>query len=89
MSGKSILEKRPTVSVDWMLGDATAGLVEEMPKEYLATSASPVTVDDDKLEIDSNLLEVRKVYTFEFLDSQMVLWKQPNGDIDLYELIER
>jgi hypothetical protein len=89
MSGISILEKRPTASVDWMLGDTTDMLVEEMTKEYLATSASPVTVDDDGFEIDSNLLEVGKVYTFEFLDSQMVLWKQPNGDIDLYELIEK
>lgn len=49
---------------------------------------SPIVVDGDKLEINSALLDVGRVYSFEYLGTQMVLWKLPNGAIDLYEVVE-
>jgi hypothetical protein len=86
MSGINILERHPVTSSDWLSSDAMDKVAEVTPKEYLAVSASPITVDGDRFEIDSNLLEVGKVYPFEFLGSQMVLWKLSDGAIDLYEI---
>jgi hypothetical protein len=80
MSGIGVLERHQTTSGDWV--------VEETPKEYLAVSASPVIVEGNRFEIDSNLLEVGKVYPFEFLGAQMVLWKLDDGSLDLYEITE-
>ncbi|GAI52524.1 unnamed protein product, partial [marine sediment metagenome] len=29
-----------------------------------------------------------KVYSFEYLGGQMVLWKLPSGAVDLFEIVE-
>ena len=49
---------------------------------------APIAVKDNKLEIDSARLETDKVYRFEYLDTKMVLWKLPDGSIDLFQIIE-
>lgn len=48
----------------------------------------PVTVDGDKLEIDSAQLETAHVYSFDYVGVKMVLWKLPDGTIDLFQVIE-
>jgi len=50
--------------------------------------SSPIVVDGGKLKIESALLDIGRVYSFEYLGAQMVLWKLPNGAIDLFEIIE-
>lgn len=63
--------------------------------EYISTKIkegvhprTPVRVENDKLEVDSALLDMGRVYSFEYLGSQMVLWKLPNGAVDLFEIVE-
>jgi len=63
--------------------------------EYISTNIgegirlkTPVRVENDKLEIDSALLDTGRVYQFEYLGSQMVLWKCPDGAVDLFEIVE-
>ena len=53
-----------------------------------AMPPSPVTVKADLLEIESALLEVGKVYNFDYLDAKMVLWKLPDGTVELYQVVE-
>lgn len=48
----------------------------------------PITVEKGKLQIDSNNLEIGMIYRFEYLDSQMVLWKNADSSVDLYEIVE-
>ena len=48
----------------------------------------PVFVEGDKLEIESSQLDIDRVYPFEYLGSQMVLWKLPSGAIELFEIVE-
>ena len=48
----------------------------------------PVIVNGDKLEIDSAQLETERVYSFDYLGVKMVLWKLPDGTIDLFQIIE-
>jgi len=48
----------------------------------------PIAVEHDKLEIESSQLDIYRVYSFEYLGSQMVLWKLPSGAIDLFEIVE-
>lgn len=49
---------------------------------------SPIKVSGDELEINSSLLDIGRVYTFEYLGSQMAVWKLPSGAVDLYEIVE-
>lgn len=49
---------------------------------------SPISVEHDKLQIESALLETGRVYSFEYLGSQMALWKLPSGTLDLFEIVE-
>jgi hypothetical protein len=51
-------------------------------------TAEPVTVEEDKLEIDSAALDIDKVYRFEYLDVKMVLWKSDDGTVDIYQVVE-
>ncbi len=48
----------------------------------------PITVERNRFQIDSNHLEIGKIYRFEYLESQMVLWKNVDGSVDLYEIVE-
>jgi hypothetical protein len=48
----------------------------------------PVIVNGDKLEIDSAQLETERVYSFNYLGVKMVLWKLPDGTIDLFQVVE-
>jgi len=48
----------------------------------------PVSVNGDKLEIDSAQLETERVYSFDYLGVRMVLWKLPDNTIDLFQIIE-
>ena len=50
--------------------------------------SSPISVEDGKLRIESALLETQRVYSFEYLGSQMALWKLPSGAVDLFEIVE-
>lgn len=63
-------------------------LTAEIEEESVSVPASPIIVDGDKLEIDSALLDVNRVYSFEYLGAQMALWKLPSGAIDLFEIVE-
>lgn len=49
---------------------------------------SPITVEGDQLLVESSQLDVEKVYTFHYLDANMVLWKLPDGTIDLYQVLK-
>jgi len=64
------------------------GIAGEIEGEATVDLTPSVLVDGDRLEINSKLLDIGRVYTLQYLGSQMVLWKSPNGDIDLYEIIE-
>lgn len=48
----------------------------------------PITVENSKLLIDSNHLDIGRIYRFEYLDSQMVLWKNADNSVDMYEIVE-
>jgi hypothetical protein len=48
----------------------------------------PITVTGSTLEFESSLLEVGRVYPFEYLGSDMVLWKIANGSVELYEVVD-
>ncbi len=54
----------------------------------LGGSVSPIVVEGDRLDIDSRKLETNKVYEFEYLDVNMVLWKSPDSTIGIYQVIE-
>lgn len=56
--------------------------------EFVIKSRGPVIVDGDKLEIDSAQLETGRVYSFDYLGVNMVLWKLPDDTIDLFQIIE-
>jgi hypothetical protein len=60
--------------------------IEDIEHGYLI--GSPIFVDGEKLEIESSILDVGRVYEFEYLGTKMVLWKLRNGAVDLFELIE-
>lgn len=72
---RRIPRKRGSVHVD----------VEDIPA---ITVTHPVTVDGDRLEIDSAQLETERVYSFDYLGVKMVLWKLPDNTIDLFQVIE-
>ena len=72
---------KPTDLVD-IVGEAdqSENVVQENSSEI-------INVVEDKLNIDSNMLEVNKVYDFEYLDAQMFLFKRDNGSIDIYQVV--
>lgn len=59
--------------------------VEDIPATRVT---HPVSVDGDRLEIDSARLETERVYSFDYLGVRMVLWKLPDNTIDLFQVIE-
>ena len=61
---------------------------EKEDTEHSSLLGSPIVVDGDRLEIESELLDVGRVHEFEYLGTKMVLWKLPSGAIDLFEIIE-
>ncbi|MFC1938610.1 hypothetical protein ACFLWM_00430 [Chloroflexota bacterium] len=63
------------------------GMVFDLTGNSIKRYESPVTVENEELLIRSSLLEVGKVYQFNYLGSDMVLWKQPNDVIDVYEVL--
>lgn len=54
----------------------------------LGAIIAPVVVEGDRLDIDSEKLEVNRVYEFEYLDVNMVLWKSPDSTIGIYQVVE-
>jgi hypothetical protein len=59
-------------------------------KDYVVATwfRPPVTVERDRLEVDSTQLEVERVYPFDYLGAKMVLWKLPDNTIDIFQIIE-
>jgi len=55
----------------------------------LGVTVGPVVVEGDRLDIDSGKLEVNRVYEFEYLDVNMVLWKSPDSTIGIYQVVEK
>lgn len=53
----------------------------------LGAIVAPVVVEGDRLDIDSGKLEVNRVYEFEYLDVNMVLWKSPDSTIGIYQVV--
>ena len=47
-----------------------------------------IIVKGDKLQIDSTQLEVERVYRFKYLDINMIIWKLPDGTIELFRVSE-
>lgn len=78
---------RPFAESAWGEGEGESELTAEI-EESITAMAFPIVVDGDKLEINSALLDINRVYPFEYLGSQMVLWKLPSGAIDLFEIME-
>jgi hypothetical protein len=48
----------------------------------------PIKIEGDRLDIDSARLETDRVYRFEYLGAKMVLWKSPDGSVDIYQVID-
>jgi len=51
-------------------------------------TVQPVSVDRDRLMVDSRQLDTGRVYQFSYLDSNMVLWKSPDNTVDIYQIVE-
>ena len=64
-----------------------AGKAEIHNEEVIAIH-KPIVVDGDELEIESSMLEVGKVYTFDYLGSHMILWKTDPEAIVLFEIVD-
>ena len=80
--------ERPVTETVWGEAAREYDLIDEIGDEEIRVPSFPIVVDGDKLEINSALLDVESVYSFEYLGAQMVLWKLPNGAIDLFEVVE-
>lgn len=80
-------ERMATVAV-WGEEISEYAMTAEIGDEEPRVVGSPVIVDGDKLEIESALLDVGRIYEFEYLGTRMVLWKLSSGAIDLFEIIE-
>lgn len=80
-------ERRTPVTV-WGEEVSEYEMTVKVGDEELRLPRSPISVDGDNLEIESGLLDVGRVYEFEYLGTKMVLWKLPSGAIDLFEIIE-
>lgn len=85
MSITKLLERKQVSREETGLESAKADI-----KDYVvATLFRPaVTVEGDRLEIDSTQLEVERVYPFGYLGTKMVLWKLPDNTIDIFQVIE-
>jgi hypothetical protein len=80
--------ERPARETMWGEPAQEYDLTNEIGDEEVRVPRSPVVVDGDKLEINSALLDVGSVFSFEYLGAQMVLWKLPSGAVDLFEVVE-
>ncbi len=49
---------------------------------------NPISVEEGKMEIDSEKLKVGKFYKFRYLGTEMVLQKSSNGSLAFYEVEE-
>lgn len=85
----STIEAKRRLAMEAVWGGEIAEyeLTAEIEGEAILDLVSPIVVDGDKLEISSNLLDIGRVHLFEYLGSQMVLWKLPSGAIDLFEIV--
>jgi hypothetical protein len=84
MSSK-VLERPTLLKQQRVVRWAEAEEIEDIPAIDVTY---PINVDGDKLEIDSAQLEIGRVYSFNYLGVEMVLWKLPDGTIDLFQIIE-
>lgn len=57
-------------------------------EDFNIEELQPVRVNGDRLEVDSNQLEIGIVYPFIFLDTKMVLWKSEDNSVDIYQIVE-
>ena len=84
MSETMLLERRKSTGVR-QLGE----VVESTEvRSILGAIVAPVVVEGDRLDVDSRKLEVNRVYEFEYLDVNMVLWKSPDSTIGIYQVVE-
>ena len=92
MSSVASLPRRQNLRMEasWTVGEAQVqdDIVEEIQTENIFDAKYPISVDGGSLDINSSFLDIARVYPFDYLDSKMVLWKQPDGAIDLYEIVE-
>lgn len=90
MPAPPLIKRREHLVEETKWGEVAS--VYEMTTEIEAGDAdiprSPIVVNRDTLEIDSASLDIGKVYSFEYLGGQMVLWKLPSGAVDLFEIVE-
>jgi len=84
----SLRERKEKATAVWGKEVSEYDIVAEIGGEGTPALRSPVFIDGENLEIDSGLLEVGRVYDFEYLGTNMVLWKLPSGAVDLFEIIE-
>lgn len=92
MSGTSIdatieRSKRETTGAAWGAEASENSLTATM-RGYFRVISPPIKVNGNELEIDSESMDIGRIYQFEYLDSQMVAWKATDGAIDLFEIIE-
>lgn len=80
--------ERPASIGDWGRGTSTDIISIDVQARGAMVLRSPIFVEGDKLEIESSLLDIGRMYFFEYLGSDMVLYKTPSGDVELYEMLE-
>ena len=83
-----VKEREERLGTVWGKEVSEYDMVVKIGDEELPVLRSPIVVDGNKLEIDSGLLDVGRIYEFEYLGTRMVLWKLASGAIDLFEIIE-
>ena len=81
-------KERSGLVTEWGEADTQDVITGEIEYGRGVPRHGPVAVEHDKLEIESAQLDIGRVYQFEYLGSQMVLWKSPSGAIDLFEIVE-
>ena len=84
----ALMEKKERLATVWGEEVSEYDMIVEIEEEESYMLRSPIVVDGDKLEIESTLLDVGRIYEFEYLGTRMVLWKLASGAIDLFEIIE-
>lgn len=85
----ALLERKRSASVaEWGEEVREYEMTAEIGDKESPVLRSPVSIDGDNLEIESGLLDVGRVYEFEYLGTKMALWKLPSGEVDLFEIIE-
>lgn len=84
----ALMEREERSAAVWGKEVSEYDMVVEIGDEEHYMLRSPIVVDGDKLEIESALLDVGRIYEFEYLGTPMVLWKLASGAIDLFEISE-